>query len=415
MITVDLREFYDSLQTCGSIVSDKNAAAVIKVKENTMSVCTADATKRYINKIDIENPEEIERDFILPLGKTLEIMVNYLPGDGIDAEFSFEISEDNVFSTNCVHMFSPDKYDDEMAGRTVASLSNRIVAEAMDNPRRAMIAKSRYDELLEEVDDVDEWNCGELKDKLNKLMIDKQTRNIYISAKQSKMYAIGKNQVSMFDIGEINHGFILDVSVAKAVVNALAKFNGDTVLVSAADSGKYITISDEDGNCALWVCGAPANRGDMKKIGIYTNEELTYDDYRGACSRVALNTIINSILSSDKADSQRIEIINTDNPENAELKLSNVAVGGSVENKFSTMIFQFRKGANAGGDLSGAIGCKTLKDILSVCTQDYVGIQIQKLEQYIIIKIEDKYADGNGEVVNLSQHYTLIQPQGDVK
>ena len=415
MIGIDLKKFQDALSVCNSIVNDKNSAAVIKVRGDSIDVCTSDGSKKYIKRIAITNPEQVEKDFVLPLNKAIDILNNYTPADTLEANFEIGIehvenggANGGYIELNCVHTFSTEKCTEDIAGKVATELHNKLVVESIDSPKRVLIVKGRYDELLQEVDSTDSWDISELSGNMSKLVIDKQTKNIYISQQLSKMFALGTNQLTMFDIGDISFGFALDVNVSKAVTSAISKFSGDSCEVYTTDGGKYATFLDCDGTSALWVQCSPIAKSDLRKVDVYTNESMKYLDYKGACSRVALNTIVNAIISSDSSDSQLLEIINTNSDDDAQLKLSNVAAGGSIDNQFKTKIFYFSKSEGVTQDFNGKVVAKTLKDILSVCKCDYVGVSIQLGDSFSVIKIEDKYADGNGGVVDLSQHYTLL-------
>lgn len=405
MVRVDLMKVYNALSVCNSIVSDKNGAAVVKINEASMDICTADANRRYIKRMDIVNDDATCTQFILPLNRSIEILANYIPADGIQAgELNIDISEEGVIKLSCEFTYS-DKFDDSIAGKVCNELNNKMAVEAATSPKRVLLARSNYDELLDEPADSDNWKVADFREFLSKLIIDKQTKNIYISSNQSKMFSLGRNQLSMFKIPDIKFGFILDVNIAKSVIDALAKVESDTVDVYAAEGGKYITFLDKEGNSALWVCGSPASRGDVTKVDMYTNPELKYIDYAGVLLRVALSTIVNNIISSDKADNQKIDIIDT-NTDDVKIKLSNVSAGGSIDNQFMANFLNFGMVDQTRGDLSGTVVVQTLKDILSMCKGDFVAVRVQCNDDYAMLKINDLDKSTGDDVV--SSHYTLI-------
>lgn len=405
MIRVNLMKMYNALSVCNSIISDKNGAAVVKVNETSMDICTADANRRYIKRMEIMNDGATCTQFILPLNRSIEILANYIPADGIQAgDLNLDISEEGVLKISCEFTYS-DKFDESIAGKVCNELTNKLAVESASSPKRVLLARSNYEELLDEPAESDSWKVSDFRDFLNKLIIDKQTKNIYISSNKGKMFALGRNQLSMFKIPDIKFGFILDVNIAKSVIDALAKVESDTVEVYAAEGGKYITFLDRDGGSALWVCGSPASRGDVTKVDMYTNPELKYIDYAGVLLRVAFSTIINNIISSDKADNQKIDLLDT-GTEDAKIKLSNVSAGGSIDNQFMANFLNFGMADQTRGDLNGTVVVQTLKDIMSMCKGDFVAVRVQCNDEYAMLKINDLDKASGDDVV--SSHYTLI-------
>lgn len=405
MVRVDLMKMYNALSVCNSIVGDKNGAAVIKINESSMDICTADANRRYIKRMDISNDDASEVSFVLPLSRSIEILTNYIPADGIQAgELNIDVSEEGVSKLSCQFTYG-DKFEEGIAGRVCHKLTNKIAVESVDSPKRMLLVRSNYEELLSEPDDFDTWKVADFREFLNKLIIDKQTKNIYVSAKKGKMFSLGRNQLSMYKIPDIKFGFILDVNIAKSVIDALGKTESNEIDVYAAEGGKYVTFLDRDGTSALWVCGSPASRGDITKVDMYTNPELKYIDYTGIMFKAALSTVVNNIISSDKADNQRIEVIDTDTEE-AKIKLSNVSVGGSIDNQFMVNFLTFGMADKEKGDMSGTIVAQTLKDIISMCKGDFIALRMQCNDDYTMLKIND-IDKSNSENV-LSSHYTLI-------
>lgn len=406
MISVALKDFYDALVVSKAVSSAKVPYAVVKINGNTMDVCTSDGYRKFVKRMNIENSDNTESSFVVSLEKILGILGNYLPADGISASpLNIEFGGENIVSLYCEHSLSEEKYAEGLAGKRVNVLNNKVAVESSAEQRHAMLCRTDYDSLLNEPDSCDEWVVSTLKENISRLNIDQATKTIYTSSRRSEMFAVGSNQLSIIKIEPINFGFNLEVSTAKAVVDALGKFDCSTAKVYSVENGRYATFLNESCTMALWVAGVANTRGDISKLELYTNPEVAYDNYKGLCIKVSLMTAVNAIIGSDKSDSQEFEIIDIDTE--PKIKMSNVIAGGSVSNTFTTEFIDFALGTDINENLKGKIVVKTLKDMLSNCKENFVRLCVQRFNEYAIVRVDDIVIKDNAIDIK-SSHFTMI-------
>ena len=413
MFKVKLKSMYDTLGAAGIIANTKNYVALVSVLDSEVRISTSDGNKRFIRALPIEDndwgmtdgaPSDIGRQFVVSLDKVVGILSNYIPRDGIDvSDLEIGFDGEGVMTLHCIHTLSESKYDESIAGTKTNEFSNRITIESVDTPRYSIVAKSKYDDMLEETEEYDEWDIATLRDNLSRLIIDKGTRIVYTSAKRGQMFAVGSNQLSIITTEGIKYGFILDVTTAKAVADTLGKFEGTTVTASTAEGSRYVNFRSADGTTALWAACIPATKSDLSKLDLYTSAANRYAAYRGYCVKDTLIASVDAIMGSDKEDNQKFEIIKDEDGEY--IRLSNVSAGGSIGNQFTTRLMSAARDSEEREDLAGTIVIKTLSDIMKNCKNIFVVIGVEVKDEYTLMRFEDRSNDY--KVLN-SAHYTMI-------
>lgn len=404
-INVKVDDFYNALLLVDSLSkSNKMPYALIKCEKETMSICYSDQSKRVIKIISIDNEDDIEKSFMIPVDRALKIIYYCLGSDNTTTDIIKLDIQDNVLKIEVEDKLS-EAYGNEIENRQIGGLKYQLsIYDDLSKKEFGLTVRTDYSVCLNFDESADRWDTSILRDNLNKLKIDNSVKNIYVAGSISSMFAIGANQLSQFVIDtNIKSNFTIDIITASYVNDTLNKLKDtDYIIVQLHNDGQFISFTSEDRKCGIWVLSGRANSGDAMRYGIFTNPEFSYGAYSGMCLKDVLKKYADLVTSEDNNSNQRFSIVK--HGDYAEVKFNLVSAGGSLSNEMTCLMMSFKMDDESLGDLNAYVVMKTLKDILNNCKGDWVGIKVNRNEDSCYLKICDVVGDYEAN----AYHYTTL-------
>lgn len=414
LIKVSSEEMYTAIALVESLSKGvKLAYALVKCSDNNMSVCYCDENKRIIRKIPIEmatnvadeaaSTEEIQ--FMVPVEKTLSILGHCRAAEGLTVDpMELELNKDGqVLSLSVVKRLS-EAYGEEV-GKEAGRFCYNISLGNISTPTFKLTLGADYDSIFDVTADSEEWDIGTLRESFAKLQVDKSIKNIYVVGKYGTMFSSGGYMTTQLFINDPTKkaNYNLNSATVGHVTETLGKMAGASkVNVLVLEGGRFITFVSDKEDCALWVTGSGGNNGETTRFNELTHDSLKFESYMGVCNKMIMISCIDSIIGEDKNDTQKFEIVQAPNGE-AVVKMSMVLAGGSMTNAMECILRSFTKADPEAKDFSSSLRIKTLRDIMTNCKNNWVGIRINCGEQVTLLRVSDM----NGQVPE-SYHYTQL-------
>lgn len=420
---VSLTDFTSAINKVKSFANTVNEAPGILLDfcEDKVRVCYSDGRKAIIEEVNAEREEGDITGKIVMSYNRLTYIVDMCQASGSlkvdEMSFAFDIDSKSFQIEAKKYMVVQGRTGDvDAEGNEVYEEKRNIVSKVCqkanfeyveDSMRYGVLSRMNYAGIFEAAaDDFDTWDKAELRSLLTKISTEKG-RVSYISGVQNKGFAVNFSYTVTVPCDCCQkHGFTVDYTLAKAVIEILGQIKTDKVRIHNQDK-RYVNIVDDTDTVGIWFEMAPVSRTDNTTLTNFTAKD--YEDYKLIFTKAALVDVIKNVMSSSKDDKTTLTFgLNEDGDRVLKINVKNT--GASVAGDFEVRI-EGREVKNWESlvELKIPISLKMLMDTLGHCEEHYVAMDMEIADNGKFMRIGDVIGrDENGEALLSTCHYAIV-------
>jgi len=373
---------------------EKNVPGVLlDIREDELRVCYTDSRVAIVESIGVELEEgEIPNRLVVNYQRLVEVLAVCQPSGRIITErVAIRIEGDKTLRVIAEKKMEEVEADsDEVTFRTVSVASQTLGYDNLDvEPipmKYGVLARMDYGSIFE-ADNSDTWDVGVLRGILDNLSSEKG-RTVYVSPKMATAFVSNTAYMSTIpvDEGSYTYPIVISTSVAKSLYDILGKTDADVVKVHHQGE-KHACIHTEDDKVGIWFAMSVADKMHVATLSKYNGK--AYKNYQVTLIREVLKNVVDSAVSSDKADKTVLKFKKNDDGDMV-LKIDSLNAGASINNTYSVVCAGC---IDKVGDIEKfelPVSLKLLGEILSKCSEDYVAIDVDVDENNTVnIRVAD--------------------------
>lgn len=360
--------------------TEKNVPGVLlDIREDQLKVCYTDSRVAVVESIGVELEEgEQPNKIAVNYQRLVEVLAVCQPSgriitDTVAIRFEGEKTLRVIAEKKMEEM---EEGSDETKFRTVSVASqtlgyDSLLAEPIPM-KYGVLARMDYESIFK-TENFDTWDVPVLKGMLDNLATEKG-RTVYISPKKASAFVVNTAYTSTIpvDEGSYSMAVVMNTAVAKSVSDVLGKIGTDVVRVSNQDS-KHVSIFTEDNRVGIWFVMAVPEGMHVATMSKYSEKQ--YKKYQITLIREVLKNVVDSAVSSDKADKTVLKFKKNEHGE-VVLKIDSVNAGASINNTYSVVCAGC---VDQAGDIEKfelPVSLKILSESLNKCNEDYIALDV---------------------------------------
>ena len=378
------------------------------VHDDKLDVCYADGRQAVFETMDIELGEEEEAfgKIIIPYNFLVDVIGIAQPSGVIQVDSVQFSLFDTMLSVYVEKFIEVASEEEETERRVVGKLKQEIKVNRPDEDRRqSILTRINYSEMMFNSEVYDLWEKAKFVKVLNRLAKEDDKVLLISSSKRSASVA-NLNYSAYIGCEEVkNCGVCMTTKMAKVIMDILNKVDNNEIIVSTVDN-KYCSISTQDEKVGIWFEMAKPNRMSLKIIEEATNRQ--YDSYRAVILRDAIDNVVKCCNSLSKAEFIKISF--SGDEEDRVLEFGGLG-NTSKDSDFSVRVEQSN---DTLGDMNSVvleISSTCLSDMLSLCTETYVVLDILASESNSYLRIADAKGRNEDGTIDVSAMYFTVFKQ----
>lgn len=416
---LNIKEFTGAMAKVSAFAaSEKNVPGVLlDIKENEMKVCYTDGRVALVESIGVELEEgEMPRKMVVNYQRLVEVLAVCQPtGRIITDSIAIRVESDKTLRVVAEKKIEEaEAGSDESVFRVVSVASQTLGYDTLAEPvpmKYGVLARMDYDSIFK-AENSDVWDVPVLKGILDNLSTEKG-RTVYVAPKMGTAFVSNTAYMSAIpvDTGSYTFPLVIGTAVAKSVSDIIGKMASDTVRVHH-QGDKYACIYTEDERVGLWFTMGVADKLHMTTLSKYNAKK--YTNYQITLIREVLKNVVDSAVSSDKADKTVLKFKKNESGEMV-LKIDSVNAGASINNNYSVVCAGYMDKAGDIEKFELPVSLKLIGEILGKCNEDYVGIDVDVDENNTVgLRIADVSIEQRMEEEKNTRKELEIEEGGEI-
>lgn len=401
---IEIKKITNALAKVSAFASgEKNVPGVLlDIKDNEVHVCYSDGRKSVIEKIEAITGEEDRRGQIVLNYQRLVGIINSCQPTGKIVTDSIELlfADEKTLKIRAEKKIAETDGDSSEVEYRTCSIFEQSISwvEAGADMKVAILSRMNYDSIFEG-EEVDEWEIGELRKKLDKASTEKG-KVVYMSPKYGSAFVSNTAYFIDLPIEGYTNPMIFTTAMAKSISDILGKISEtDKVNVHVVDK-RYCCIHTGENTVGIWVEMAAANSVHLSTLGRYRAKG--YKSFQLTFIKDILKNVVDSALSTNGADKTVLKFADSKIEDGAkELRIASNNSGASISNTYSVVCVECSDQEDKIDSLELPISLKVLSEMIGKCDNDYVAfdIDLDDTESKIIrlsdIDMESKIVSDN--------------------
>lgn len=394
-----VRKFAEGEKTVPGVMLDIDGAS--------MKVCYSNGKRSVIEVVEIEQDETpVSGRIILPYAKTMTIIDALQPSGSIQTgDLTIEFGGEKNMSFIAEKFIITGESAESVEHKVVSKFNQQVVyAKPEESIQYQVLSRMNYADIFES-DSFDVWAKEDLVSTLKSCSFEKG-KTIYVSTQTKSAFVMNTAHLTNIPVVDCEkNGMTLSSSFSSAIADVISKFDSEKIMVAVKD-GRYANISAENGTAGVWFEMVAANKMEVAMYQRFTEKQ--YDTYRTAFLRQALLDAISCTLKA--SSNEKTVLTFDDSGEGLTLKLTAFESGaGNAANEYKVVAETFTDKDGTISNSKVSVSLKTLSDMVSNCSTDYVAFDMQVDNQAVYVRVGDilEVLDDNSLRLGTT-HYSMM-------
>lgn len=422
---INFKRFTGAISKMDRFAADTNAKKqiLLDVKGDTLNIFYSDGRKNIVERIKCELEDgDADESAIVNVDNLKDVIAACAPSGSIKCdEITMKFDGRDKLSINAdKYYLSSNKAGEEVkrVGSHVAKDVKYVKSEEMHGG--SILTRFDYNTIFgifaEDGVESDKWDIADMKNILTRVSKN-DPKTCFISAKEQEAFSMTNASLTTLPLkNDIKFGFSLTSKVAKFVGDIFGSVEGASSVFVTSKENRYCYMMTDDETVGIMFENTPASR--MDKITVTRYKEVKYETYSCIFPREVITDTFKTALGAGKDDNSELafelaktEFIGSSNDDD-ETELQCVITRGDGVSSLSG----FRAAARAYESHNDEkpleaeklkINLKVLVDLLNNCSDLYVKIDMEVIQNQVYMKLTDYHRDPEtGAYLVGAVHYT---------